>query len=119
MLRSIGKQSGESVEVRGKTLHSLHCNNYIVKTLKICYVYVCAAQLIKNLELSFSLSNNGAKNTKPGYSPKSSNSTNACEGRSQGGCPWGSETPNPIPLKLLRIKRVRTRHALHIRLIEL
>jgi len=27
--------------------------------------------------------------------------------------------PNPIPLKLLRIKRERTRHALRIRLIEL
>jgi len=27
--------------------------------------------------------------------------------------------PNPIPLKLLRIKRVRTRHALRIRLIKL
>jgi len=27
--------------------------------------------------------------------------------------------PNPIPLKLLRIKRVRTTHALRIRLIEL
>jgi len=27
--------------------------------------------------------------------------------------------PNPIPIKLLRIKRVRTTHALRIRLIEL
>jgi len=41
------------------------------------------------------------------------------QGRSQGGS-WGSwDPPNPIPLKLLRIKRVRTRHALRIRLIEL
>ena len=31
----------------------------------------------------------------------------------------GPGTPNPIPLKLLRIKRVRSRHALRIRLIEL
>jgi len=31
----------------------------------------------------------------------------------------GPGTPNPIPLKLLRIKRVRTTHALRIRLIEL
>jgi len=30
----------------------------------------------------------------------------------------GTGTPNPIPLKLLTIKRVRTRHALRIRLIE-
>jgi len=35
------------------------------------------------------------------------------------GGPGGPGTPNPIPLKLLRIKRVRTRHALRIRLIKL
>jgi len=41
-------------------------------------------------------------------------------GRSQeGGGPEGPGTPNPIPLKILRIKRVRTTHALRIRLIEL
>jgi len=31
----------------------------------------------------------------------------------------GPGTPSPIPLKILGIKRVRTTHALHIRLIEL
>jgi len=36
-----------------------------------------------------------------------------------GGGPEGPGTPNPIPLKILRIKRVRTTHALRIRLIEL
>ena len=41
---------------------------------------------------------------------------NGNQGRSKEG---GPGTPNPIPLKLLRIKRVRTRHALRIRLIEL
>jgi len=35
------------------------------------------------------------------------------------GGPVGPGTPNPIPLKLLRIKRVRSKHALRIRLIEL
>ena len=39
--------------------------------------------------------------------------------RSQAGVLGVPGTPNPIPLKLLRIKRVRTRHALRIRLIEL
>jgi len=38
------------------------------------------------------------------------------QGRSQG-VSW--DPPNPIPLKILRIKRVRTTHALRITLIEL
>ena len=40
-------------------------------------------------------------------------------GVAKGEGPGGPGTPNPIPLKLLRIKRVRTRNALSIRLIEL
>jgi len=39
------------------------------------------------------------------------------QGRSQG-VSW-DPPPNPIPLKILRIKRVRTTHALRITLIEL
>ena len=39
--------------------------------------------------------------------------------RRSGVAKGGPGTPNPIPLKLLRIKRVRSRHALRIRLIEL
>ena len=39
-----------------------------------------------------------------------------CRGVAKGGV---LGPPNPIPLKLLRIKRIRTRHALRIRLIEL
>jgi len=42
------------------------------------------------------------------------------QGHSQGGGVLGVlGPPNPIPLKLLRIKRVRSRHSLSIRLIEL
>jgi len=43
----------------------------------------------------------------------------ATMGVAKGGGPGGPGTPNPIPLKLLRIKSVRTKHALRIRLIEL
>ena len=40
-------------------------------------------------------------------------------GRRQGRSQGGPGTPSPIPLKILGKKRVRTTHALHIRLIEL
>ena len=48
--------------------HSFQCNIIIKihnsKKVKICYVCVCTAHIIKNRELSFCLSNSGAENTK-------------------------------------------------------
>jgi len=54
------------------------------------------------------------------YGMSTDENVNTSVGGSRGVAKGGPGTPNPIPLKkLLRIKRVRTRHALRIRLIEL